>query len=106
MDLLGLGNLKPDSRLLVAAAGLSVAAVAGYSIWQYARTDQPTNSDKSVPAPKKTQAIVSSKDFELFDAAVAFVSSPPAGCEFEASNSLVSMDRRNLRDLCQHPQHR
>lgn len=85
-----LSKFKYDKQILLAAAGVSVAALAGYSLWQYSRsTDTAPVGLEDNPKRSKPHAVISNKDFELFDAAVAFVSSPPAGCNFDLSNSEV-----------------
>jgi len=91
MNFFSFDKLKTNKQLVAAAAGVSVAALAGFALWKYTQTIPESSTEDSGDQPK-SHTIVSSLDFELFDCAVKFVSSPPAGHEFQMSTTQVRVN--------------
>ncbi len=87
MDVLQGIKSSTEKKWMIAAAGVAVAAALGYAVWRQSR---PSQRKPTAPPAVKSHAIVSSKDFELFEKAVSFVSSPPDGADFDLSNTQVS----------------
>jgi hypothetical protein len=72
--------------VLAAAAGVTVTAI-GLSAWYWMRRSKAARIVSTAAKPQRS--LVSHKDFELFDAAVSFVRSPPDGADFELASKQV-----------------